>query len=123
MTKSKESEARLMYELSKLTNTSKQITTDFIETVVLFLFRDYLEGHPRKEEFLDLFMDTWEKNLVRQKEFELDTLTSQYSSMNDLAVGSLIANSENIEIYKKDVHLLKEILAAALVNDEVEDED
>lgn len=123
MTKSKESEARMMYELSKLTNTSKQITTDFIETVVLFLFRDYLEGHPRKEEFLDLFMDTWEKNLVRQKEFELDTLTSQYSSMNDLAVGSLIANSENIEIYKKDVHLLKEILAAALVNDEVEDED
>ena len=52
MLKSKEDEAKMMYELSKLTNTSKQITTDFLESVVLYMFKEYIACHPKKEKFL-----------------------------------------------------------------------
>lgn len=116
MLKSKEDEAKMMYELSKLTNTSKQITTDFLESVVLYMFKEYIACHPKKEKFLDGFMSQWENNLLVQKEMELDALTSQYTSMNDLAVGSFIASSENMDYFKKEVGMIKELLTLALLS-------
>ncbi|MBV5346664.1 hypothetical protein JZU46_00305 [bacterium] len=115
--KVKENEAKLMYELSKLTNTTKQITTDFLESVVLFLFREYIKKHPKKDLLLEEFMDNWEASIIFQKELEIETIISQFSSMQDLAVGSYIANSENLDLYKKDVRLLKEILTMSLSSD------
>ena len=117
MLKNKEDEARMMYELSKLTNTSKQITTDFLESALLFMFKEYIACHPNKAQFLGDFMNQWESSIIQQKEMELDALTSQYKTMNDLAVGSFIANSENLDSYKKDVSVIKEILTLALISD------
>ena len=52
----KEDELRMMYELSKLTNTSKQITNDFLESVLLYLFKEYVACHPKKDDFLFEFI-------------------------------------------------------------------
>lgn len=115
--KVRENEAKLMYDLSKLTNTTKQITTDFLESVILFLFREYIRKHPKKELLLAEFMDNWEASIIFQKELELETITSQLNSMHDLALGAYIANSENLESYKKDVRILKDILTMSLSTD------
>lgn len=118
MFKHKENEARLMYELSKLTNTSKQISTDFLESVVLFLFREFIKNHPKKDVLLEEFMNSWEESIIQQKEVEIETLISQFSTMHDLAVGSFIVNSENLNMFKKDVRILKDILTISLMSGE-----
>lgn len=117
MLKHREDEARMMYELSKLTNTSKQITTDFLESALLFLFKEYIACHPKKSKFLTDFMNQWESSINQQKELEIESLVTQYKTMNDLAVGSFIANSENLDSYKKDVRTIKDILTLALISD------
>lgn len=116
----KEDDARMMYELSKLTNTSKQITNDFLESVLLYLFREYVACHPEKELFLSEFMEQWEESILQQKQIEIEALTSQYKTMSDLAFGAYIANSENLDSFKREVELIKIILTSALMrgNDE-----
>lgn len=111
----KEDELRMMYELSKLTNTSKQITNDFLESVLLYLFKEYVACHPKKDDFLFEFMEQWEESILQQKQIEMEALTTQYRSMNDLAFGNYIATSENLDSYKKEVGMIKEILTLALL--------
>ena len=112
----KEDELRMMYELSKLTNTSKQITNDFLESVLLYLFKEYVACHPKKDDFLFEFMEQWEESILQQKQIEMEALTTQYRSMNDLAFGNYIATSENLDSYKKEVGMIKELLTLALLS-------
>ncbi len=107
-------DAKLMYELAKLTNTARQITDDFIETITLTLFKDYINSKENSLDFLEAFLNIWETNLISQKELELEILTSQDASMIDMATGVAIANTEDVLSYKKELSEIKALLFIAL---------
>ncbi len=107
-------DAKLMYELAKLTNTARQITDDFIETITLTMFKDFLNSKENGKEFLAAFLNIWEDNLLQQKELELDILTNQDASMIDMATGVAIANTEDVLSYKKELSDIKALLSIAL---------
>ena len=66
-------------------------------------------------------MNNWEEGIVKQKESEIEMLSNAYGgSMQDLALSSFIANTENLEHYKNEVGLLKNILLAALMTEDNE---
>ena len=110
-------DAKLMYELSKLTNVSKQIADDFVDTMVFTMFKDYLSSMPDPTVFLNQFMDFWEKSMMTQKKIELDSLASQDGSMLDMAAGAIIANSEDVDAFKQELSEMKELLMYALLGD------
>lgn len=111
-------DAKLMYELSKLTNVSKQIADDFVDTMVFTMFKDYLSSMPDPNVFLDQFMDFWEASMLTQKKIELDALASQDGSMLDMAAGAIIANSEDITAYAQELKDMKELLKYAILGEE-----
>jgi len=110
-------ETKMMYELAKIANTSRQLSDDFIQTVSLFMFRDYLNSLPNGEEFLHDFMSQWEQDAIDQKTDELEVLAGQQGSMMDMAAGAIIANSENLETYKEDVSIMKDLFIMTLLGE------
>jgi len=111
-----ESSAKIMYDLTKLTNKPRQITSDFIETITLVMFREFINHLPNKEEYLDLVLNTWEEQILGQKEAELDLLTAEHNTMFELVAGSVIANSENIKEFTKEVDAIKKIYRSSLIS-------
>lgn len=107
--------AKIMYELSKLTNKPRQISNDFLETITLVMFRELLSVMTNKEEFVDKILDTWEQQIIAQKKSELDLLTSKQTSLFDLAAGAVIANSENIDAFIEDVRTIKNLYKISLL--------
>lgn len=114
-TRMSEEDAKLMYDIAKLTNVSRQITSDFVDTMVFAMFKDYISRSPNPILFLEAFMDNWEESMIIQKEIELEALTSPTGSMLDMAAGAIIANSENVEKYKEEVSSMKELLTYAII--------
>ena len=110
-------DAKLMYELSKLTNISKQIADDFVDTMVFTMFKDYIGSMPDQKVFLISFMDFWEESMLEQKQIELDALASQNGSMLDMAAGAIIANSEDVAAYSKELAEMKELLKFAILGE------
>lgn len=110
-----QADAKLMYELSKLTNVSKQIADDFVDTMVFTMFKDYLASMPDQEAFLTSFMDFWEAAMMEQKKIELESLASQDGSLLDMAAGAIIVNSEDVDAYKKELAEMKELLKLAIL--------
>ena len=110
-------DAKLMYELSKLTNVSKQIADDFVDTMVFTMFKDYLASMADPVVFLGQFMNFWETSMITQKQIELEALSTQDSSMLDMAAGALIANSEDVDAFKTELAEMKELLMFALLGD------
>lgn len=111
-------DTRLMYEISKLTNVSKQIADDFVDTMVFTMFKDYLASMPDPVVFLEQFMDFWEQSMLTQKQIELEALANQDGSMLDMAAGAIIANSEDIDAFKEELTAMKELLTYALLGTE-----
>jgi len=115
--KAAQADTRLMYELSKLTNISKQIADDFVDTMTFTMFKDYLGSMPGPEAFLDSFMDFWENAMIEQKKLELDSLSAQKGSMLDIAAGAIIANSEDVDAFKAELAEMKELLKRAILGE------
>lgn len=111
-----ENSAKIMYELSKLTNKPRQITNDFIETITLVMFRELISAMPNKEAFVDLVLDNWEQQIIAQKRSELELLTSKQSTLFELAAGAIIANSENIDGFIEEVRLIKNLYKNSLLS-------
>lgn len=107
--------AKIMYELSKLTNKPRQISNDFLETITLVMFRELISAMPNKEEFVDRILNTWEEQIIAQKRSELDLLTSKQTSLFDLAAAAVIANSENIDAFIEDVRTIKNLYKISLL--------
>ena len=107
--------AKIMYELSKLTNKPRQISNDFLETITLVMFRELISAMPNKEDFVDRILNTWEQQIIAQKKSELDLLTSKQTSLFDLAAGAVIANSENIDAFIEDVRTIKNLYKISLL--------
>lgn len=112
-------DAKLMYEISKLTNVSKQIADDFVDTMTFTMFKDYLNQMPDPVVFLNQFMDFWETSMITQKKIELDTLANQEGSMLDMAAGAIIANSEDVKAYAEELSEMKELLKYAILGEEI----
>ncbi len=111
-----ENSAKIMYELSRLTNKPKQITTDFLETITLVMFKEFINSIKDKEGYLDLILDTWEKQIISQKEAELELLTTKHSTMFELVAGSVIANSENLKEFTEEVATIKQLYRNSLLS-------
>lgn len=118
MTKLSKEETKMMYELAKIANPSRQLSDDFQQSIVLFMFKDYLSSIPNGEAFLLSFMDQWEAHVINQKVDELNALTNQNSTMFDMAAGAGIANSENVEEFKLEVKAMKELFTVSLMEEE-----
>ena len=110
-----EGSAKIMYELSKLTNKPRQITNDFIETITLVMFRELISAMPNKERFVDSILDNWENQIISQKKSELELLTSKQSTLFELAAGAIIANSENLDGFIEEVHIIKNLYRNSLL--------
>ena len=97
------SEAKTVYELSKVTNINKQILDDFIASVVLAIFKDYIGSFSDPEAALAMFMGSWRSNIIKQKIHELEFLTNEQSSMSDMLLGNKIAESEDMKEFEAAV--------------------
>lgn len=111
-----ENSTKILYELSRLTNKPKQITTDFIETITLLMFREFINTLPNKEDYLDKVLVAWEKTILAQKKSELELLIDKDASLFELVAGSIIANSENFEEFSQDVTLIKGLMRDSLID-------
>ena len=111
-----ENSTKILYELSRLTNKPKQITTDFIETITLLMFREFINTLPNKEDYLDQVLAVWEKTILAQKKSELELLIDKDASLFELVAGSIIANSENFEEFSQDVTLIKDLMRDSLID-------
>ena len=104
-----ENSAKIMYELSKLTNKPRQITNDFMETLTLVMFRELISVMPNKEAYVDLLLDNWEEQIIAQKRSELELLISKQNTLFEIAAGAIIANSENLDGFIDEVRLIKNL--------------
>jgi len=110
-----ESTTKIMYEISKLTNTSKQISSDFIETITLVMFRELVNTLPNKEKYVDVVLNAWEEQIVHQKKNELQNLVTQNSNLFELMAGSIVANSENLDAFIEEVKSIKKLYRDSLL--------
>jgi len=102
---------KMVYEISKLTNTTKQILDDFNTSITMLMFTQFLKSfYNDTETMLDSILDKWEQIIIMQKEKELETLTNQMDSMFDMTLGAAIADSEDLDLYKKEVSAVKIML-------------
>ena len=109
-------EAKTIYELSKLTASSKIIMDDFLSTALITIFKDYIKSYDNPELALNSFMNYWEQNIVMQKEVELDTLSTQSDSLSNMAIGNTIASSEDIDNFILEVSDIKEMITESVMD-------
>jgi hypothetical protein len=108
-------ETKTIYELSKVTSISKQILDDFNSAVVMAIFKEYVGSYNKPRLALNSFMHSWEENILSQKQIELDILLSQESSMEDMVLGQVLANAEDLALYKEEVTAIKALVTDSIV--------
>jgi hypothetical protein len=108
-------ETKTIYELSKVTSISKQILDDFNSAVVMAIFKEYVGSYNKPRLALNSFMHSWEENILSQKQIELDILLSQESSMEDMVLGQVLANAEDLALYKEEVTAIKALVTDSVV--------
>lgn len=123
-------ETKTIYELSKVTSISKQILDDFNGAVVMAIFKEYVGSYNKPRLALNSFMQSWQENILAQKQIELDILLSQESSMEDMVLGQVLANAEDLALYKEEVTAIRELITDSVVtafdtdgNFDIEDDD
>jgi len=110
-------EAKAIYEMTKLSSVANFIMTDFIASIALTVFKSHLKTFTEPRLALELFMDQWEQKIIQSKEEEIEILLDQQDSMADMLVGSTIAETIDIEDFKKEVAEAREALTAAMLED------
>jgi hypothetical protein len=103
-------EAKTIYEVSKLTSSTKLIMDDFLTGIALAMFKDYIASFKHYEVALHTYMDEWESNILKEKQEEIEMLENQQNSLSDMVVGSALASTENLDDFKKEVSLIKNTL-------------
>jgi len=109
-------EPKMIYEMSKLTSSSKLIMDDFLSTAIITIFKDYIKSYDNPKLALTSFMDYWEKNLVEQKEMELTVLYSQDDTLSNMAIGNTIASSEDIGNFVIEVSEIKDMITESVMD-------
>ena len=107
-------DAKAIYELSKVTSVSKQIMDDFLHSVVMAIFKDYVTSFKNPNTALLNYMAAWEQNIIAQKKDELELLTSHQESMSDMVVGQKLVDQDSLDDYVSEVNTVKEIITEAV---------
>jgi hypothetical protein len=110
-----EGNTKIMYEINKLTNKSRQITDDFIDTITIVMFREFLSVIPNKEKYVDTILDNWEYKIISQKKKELDLLVTEHTTLFELTAGVIVANSEDLNSFIKEVREIKNLYRESLL--------
>ena len=116
MTEINSEEAKTIYEISKLTSSTKQIMDDFTHSVVMAMFKDYVTTFQKPGSALLNFMNAWEQNIILQKKEELEVLTTQQGSMSDMVVGQKLVSEDSIDDFIIEVELVKTLITEAVIN-------
>ena len=95
------------YEVSKMTNTTKQILDEFTSSITMLMFSDYLKSFDDPQEALHSILNNWEKQVITLKEVEIDTLINQTDSMTDVTIGSVLAEGTDLKNYIDSVGKIK----------------
>lgn len=106
-----DTDAKTIYDISKLTNTTKQILDDFNTSITMLMFTQFLkafDGDPK--DMLDVILEKWQTTILCQKQRELELLTSQTDSMFDMTLGASLADSEDMIKYVEDIDAVKAML-------------
>lgn len=111
-----ESSTKIMYEISKLTNSAKQIQDDFVQTIALVMFKELVNSMPNKEKYIDIVLDSWEEKIVEQKKDELEFLITKHTNLFELTAGAIVANSEDLDSFVKAVRDIKNVYRTSLLD-------
>ena len=109
-------EVKAIYELSKLTNITRQIMDDFSSTAILEIFKSYILASENPEEELGIFMEGWKENIIWRKKEELTTMIEQQDSMYDMVIGQKMVELEDLEEYVSEVDFVKEVITDSVIN-------
>ena len=107
-------ETRAVYEISKLTNVTKQIMDDFNNAAVMAMFKEFITTYKQPELALNSFMTEWKENILKQKQEELEALSNQDGSMFNMVVGQRISEQEDFKSYIEEVDFIKEIVTESI---------
>lgn len=113
-----DSDAKLIYDVSKLTNQTKQILDGFNMGISIFLLGEYLktiDENIRLDTLNSILYDCGEALMI-DKMSEIETLISNTDSMSNMAIGSSLAASENIEEFKKCIVSVKNLIIQTMSN-------
>ena len=116
-------EARAVYEISKLTNVSKQIMDNFLSSAIMAIFKQYISSYDKPEVALFAFMESWEDNILEQKEEEINAISEQHGSMSDMVVGQKLIEAEDMDDFSEEVMIIKEMISEALLESLKMDDD
>ena len=109
-----EDEIRNIYELSKITNTTKQILDEFTSTITMLMFSEYIKTFDNPYLTLSNILNNWEKQVVDLKKIEIDTLINQTESMSDLTVGNILAEGTDLQNYINSVADIKDSIEESI---------
>lgn len=119
-------ETKTIYEVSKLTSIPRQIMDDFVQSVVMSIFKEFIASYKDPNQALEGFMDYWESNILAQKELEIKTVSSQQGSMTDMLIGMALTSSENLAKFAAEVKEFKEAVSQnvlAMIEDDNKGDD
>jgi len=109
-------EAKVVYEISKLTSTIKQVMDDFTNAAVMAMFKDYISSYEKPEKALMQFMSEWETNIIHQKIDEIEALTDQKDSMANMVVGQKLSEQEDLDNFEVEVNYVKTIITESIAD-------
>ena len=84
-----------VYEISKLTNTTKQILDDFNTSITMLMFTQFLKTNKNPSNVLEVVLDKWEKAIIFQKHILFLLAVCSYSGgvFSQAAVLSFLMSS------------------------------
>ena len=115
MTSSDDRLNKLLCNINKVTNSSKLITDNLMNTLTLVMFKELISVMENKELYIDSILNAWEETTISQKEAELNYLTTAQPSMLELAAGASISSLEDMNSYKKEVSSIKNMYRSLLL--------
>ncbi len=114
MTDLSQDDTRTIYELSKLTNVTRQIMDDFNNAAIMAMFKEFMLTFKYPMAAVDTFLEEWQENILNQKEVEIEALSNQEDSMINMVVSQKISEQENYKEYVDEVSFVRSVISESL---------
>ena len=106
---------KTIYEVSKVTNVTKQILDDFSSSITLLMFSTYINTYPKPVDTLDSILNKWEVQTIDQKKLEIETLINQTTSMADMSIGNALAEGTDLNSFIIEVNTIKGMIRQSIL--------
>jgi len=91
------------YDLTKVTSTFKLTMDSIISSMVITMFVDYIRTYEDPEATFLTLMSAWKTSILESKQFEIQRLSGNDDTLNDMLVSSEILSNDDYIQYEEEV--------------------